>query len=195
MEVNRRILIVDDNESVHNDFRKILCPAKKDENDVMFDELETALFYEGVERKPTISIDYELDFASQGREGFGKVLAADEAGEPFSLIITDVRMPPGIDGILLIKEVWKVLPQTQVVIASAFSDYTWEDIVGVLGLSDHLMILRKPWDAITIKQLALALTKKWTVEAQLKKYRNHLRGIVSNMKNNPESDGHEMPKF
>lgn len=42
LKPNHRILIVDDNTSIHNDFREILCPDNSDE--AAANEMETLLF-------------------------------------------------------------------------------------------------------------------------------------------------------
>ena len=71
-----------------------------------------------------------------------------------------MRMPPGWDGVETITELWKVDPQLQVVICTAFSDYTWAEIVDRLGQSDKLLILKKPFDSAEVSQLASALIEK-----------------------------------
>jgi light-regulated signal transduction histidine kinase (bacteriophytochrome) len=49
------------------------------------------------------------------------------------------------------------------VICTAYSDYSWENITKQLGHSDQLLILKKPFDTIEVMQLALALTEKWNL--------------------------------
>jgi sigma-B regulation protein RsbU (phosphoserine phosphatase) len=78
----------------------------------------------------------------------------------------DVRMPPGMDGIQTIREIMKRFPDTEVVVITAFSDYSWEDIIAQLGTSDHVLILRKPFDAVSIKQITLAMCTKWELSRQ-----------------------------
>ena len=73
----------------------------------------------------------------------------------------DIRMPPGLDGIQTIKEIWKIAPDIQTVICTAFSDYSWEQTISELGTNDNLLILKKPFDSAAVRQLACALTKKW----------------------------------
>lgn len=70
-------------------------------------------------------------------------------------------MPPGLDGIETIKKIWELDKEIQVVICTAFSDYTWENTIEHLGISDSFLILKKPFDSIAVRQLASALTKKW----------------------------------
>jgi len=70
-------------------------------------------------------------------------------------------MPPGRDGVETARAMWKVDPDLQVVLCTAYSDYAWEDMVSELGLGDNFLILKKPFDAIEVRQLAQALAEKW----------------------------------
>ncbi len=115
-------------------------------------------------------IEFEIDDALQGRDGYEKVRAAKAAGTPYHLAFVDMRMPPGWDGVQTIEKLWEADPCLQVVICSAYSAYSWEQIAGKLGTTDRLLILKKPFDRLEVFQLATALTAKWlaTAQAQLK---------------------------
>ena len=77
------------------------------------------------------------------------------------MAFVDVRMPPGWDGIETISHIWKEFPDLQIVICTAYSDYSWEDIAKAVGNTDHVLILKKPFDNIEVMQMAHALSKKW----------------------------------
>ena len=95
-------------------------------------------------------------------------LNALKAGRPYAMAFVDIRMPPGWDGIETVQRIWAEYPGLQVVICTAYSDYSWDNITKTLGHSDQLLILKKPFDTIEVMQLALALTEKWnlTLRAQ-----------------------------
>ena len=158
MKINRRILIIDDNRAIHEDFKKILSPATT-ANDKL-NSLEDQLFGESAE--PAATEKFEISSAYQGRDGFELVKEREAAGAPFAVAFVDVRMPPGWDGVETINHIWEVAPQLQVVICTAFSDYSWEQIVRQLGKSDRLLILRKPFDPVEVQQLAFNLSAKWS---------------------------------
>src|SRR5205085_8096610 len=82
----------------------------------------------------------------------------------------DMRMPPGWDGLETIRAIWQADPDVQVVICSAYSDHSWDQIVGALGLNDKLLILKKPFERVEAVQIAHALAGKWdrTRQANLK---------------------------
>lgn len=78
--------------------------------------------------------------------------------------------PPGWDGIETIQHIWELDPDIQIVICTAYSDYTWEETVEKLGQKENLLILKKPFDNITVRQLACALTKKWQLMQESRQY-------------------------
>ncbi|HEX3762848.1 MAG TPA: ATP-binding protein [Kofleriaceae bacterium] len=160
-----RILIVDDNESIHHDFRQILDRSKRASATASLDDLERLLG-----GAPVISATpttYELTFASQGEDAVREVARGREGGAPFGVAFVDVRMPPGIDGIETIRRIWQIQPELEIVICSAYSDHSWEDIDHQLSPGDRLVILRKPFDAIEVRQLAACLSEKWQRGRQL----------------------------
>src|SRR3989442_8479086 len=85
---------------------------------------------------------------------------ADLTDNPYLLAFVDVRMPPGMDGIRTIKKIWEHVPGLPCVICTAFSDYNWEDISIHLGGSGNLYILKKPFDAVEVLQMAQAIAEK-----------------------------------
>jgi two-component system, sensor histidine kinase and response regulator len=162
-EKNRRILIIDDNHAIHEDFAKIL--KSRDGAQQGLDALESELF--GDQAAPKfVPENYELDSAFQGLDGIEKVKQAIAAQRPYAVAFVDVRMPPGIDGIETLEQLWKIDPDLQAVICTAYSDYSWEEMMGRLGASDRLLILKKPFDNIEVRQLAATLTEKWHLSQQ-----------------------------
>ena len=155
IQPNRRVVIVDDNRAIHDDFRKIL--QRRDTAEL--GDLEAELF--GAPRARSIA--FELTSAYQGADGVELVRAAHAAGQPFALAIVDMRMPPGIDGLQTIAGMWEHDPDLQVVICTAYSDANWQDIVQRFGMTDRLLILKKPFDLAEVSQLTLALTQKWNL--------------------------------
>lgn len=152
---NRRILVIDDNPSIHGDFRKILVNA---ESATELHSAAAAFF--GEEEKSVSSVQIELESATQGEEGVRKAADAVTSGRPFAMAFVDMRMPPGWDGLKTISELWKVDPEIQVVICSAYSDRSWSEIQETLGETDKLLILKKPFDNAEVLQLAMSMIEK-----------------------------------
>jgi signal transduction histidine kinase/response regulator of citrate/malate metabolism len=155
-----RVIVIDDNLAIHADIRKILCPentAAAAALDAL--ELEVLGAPAGAATKPMQ--EFQIDSAHQGRDGLALVQEAVAAGRPHALAFVDVRMPPGWDGVETTLELWKVAPDLQIVICTAYSDYSWDEMLAKIGDTDRLVILKKPFDTIEVLQLANALTAKW----------------------------------
>jgi two-component system, sensor histidine kinase and response regulator len=157
-----RILVIDDNPAIHEDFRKIFGAGL--ESSTALSASEAALF--GDAPAPTLRPQFRIESAMQGEEGVTLIERAKAEQRPYALAFVDVRMPPGIDGIETIARIWDRDPDVQIVICTAYSDYSWEDMRKKLGSSDRLVILKKPFDNIEVLQLANALTEKWRLAQQ-----------------------------
>lgn len=152
-----RILIIDDNESIHKDFQSILAPKESNSD---FNGLHSAFL--GVEdSSKRFRAVYDLDSAFQGEQGFEMVQQAVAQQRPYSLAFIDMRMPPGWDGLTALTRIFECDPHIQAVICTAFSDKSWFDIQEAVGHTDRLLILKKPFDNAEVAQLAAALTHKY----------------------------------
>ncbi len=157
---NRRVLLVDDTPAIHEDFRKSLAAAA---SVGAVGEHEAMLF--GTTASAA-SICFEMDSAFQGQEAIDKVRASLQANRPYAMAFVDMRMPPGLDGIATVERLWREDPRLQIVMCTAFSDYSWMDVLNRLEARDRLLILKKPFDPVEVYQLANALTTKWKLSEQ-----------------------------
>ncbi len=173
---NLRVLVIDDNPAIHADMRKILC-ARVTAEAAALAALEDELL--GVSRVPVVSpLTFELESAHQGDEALEMVRIALAEQRPYAMAFVDMRMPPGWDGVQTSQELWRVSPDLQIVICTAYSDYSWEEILAKIGGSDRLLILKKPFDTIEVLQLANALTKKWQLQRETRAYAGELEERV-----------------
>lgn len=154
--LNQRILVVDDNPSIHDDFRRILQLDTESED---LERARSALF--GDARLIQAHEPFQVDCADQGQVALDLVQAANNAGRPYAVAFVDMRMPPGWDGLETIEQLWKVDAGLQVVICTAYSDQPWGEIRERIGRTDKLLILQKPFNSIEALQLATALCWKW----------------------------------
>ncbi len=158
-----RILVVDDNPAIHEDFRKTLAGKKPADRSLL--DMESELF--GAQGSEPGADTFQVDSVLQGRDGVDRAVRARADGRPYALAFVDGRMPPGMDGIQTIKELWRVCPDIQAVLCTAYADYSWQDIQKTLGTSDNLVILKKPFDTVEVLQLAHALTRKWALDQEI----------------------------
>jgi predicted signal transduction protein with EAL and GGDEF domain/DNA-binding NarL/FixJ family response regulator len=160
--LNNRILVIDDQPDIHADFKKVLSPGTSGAP-AELNRLRSAIFGRQSAQDAAPAPRFQIDSALQGQEGVAKVRDAAAAANPYALAFVDMRMPPGWDGLQTIQELWLADPELQIVLCTAFSDNPWEQIDRVAGSSDRLLVLKKPFDAVEIKRLAIAGTSRWTL--------------------------------
>ena len=172
---NNRLLVIDDNQAIHSDFKKIL--QNSDDLSAGLDAAGAELFGESpVQARPA---GFEIDSAFSGEEGLALVQGAMAKGRPYALAFVDVRMAPGWDGIETTARICQNDPDIQIVICTAYSDYSWDKIIEKLGQSDRLVILKKPFDTIEVLQMAHALTEKWELGQKARARMEQLEEMVA----------------
>jgi CheY-like chemotaxis protein len=135
---NNRILVIDDNHAIHEDIRRILIGASDVSSSL---EEEASLFGETMEVSETPV--FKIDSAYQGQEGLALVEKSLQDNKPYALAFVDVHMPPGWDGIEATCKIWDRYPELQVIIITAHSDHTWEEMLKLLGYSERMLVLEK----------------------------------------------------
>ena len=176
-QFNSRILIVDDNQAIHTDYRKIL-QVNASGAKAQVGAIEALLQIQPAAPKTSAMRQYTLDSAYQGQEAYEMVQKAIAKDEPYALAFVDMRMPPGWDGVQTINKLWEVDPSLLCVICTAYSDHSWDEMVQMLGDTDRMLILKKPFDVVEVKQLAAALTKRWNLAAEAAMKRGELEHMV-----------------
>src|SRR5262249_42857115 len=114
----------------------------------------------------------------QGTEARERVIESLERELPIAAAFVDMRMPPGWDGLQTIEELWDVDPRIQVVLCTAYTDYSWSQLVERLGHSDQFLVLKKPFDQLEVVQIACALTEKWKLARQARAKLGELEKMV-----------------
>ena len=174
LHFSRRVLIVDDNRAIHEDFLKILGGSADNSSELL--AAERLLLGEAAALPPRPT--FEIDTALQGEEGVARVRQALKDDRPYAMAFIDMRMPPGWDGLETIQHLWELDPHVQVVICSAHADYDWTEVITRLDHSDRLLVIKKPFEPIEVLQCANALTRKWENERILRRQVEHLEHVV-----------------
>lgn len=151
----RRILIIDDSESIHIDFRRVLTPEKS-KSQGLLDSLEQEIF--GTPPSRSAEPEFDLVSALQGQEALALVKQALAEGRPYMLAFLDDDMPPGWNGVETLRELRRVDPHLPVVFFSAYFDYSWDEITAEFGVSPLLVEMRKPFNSMELRRLALSLS-------------------------------------
>ncbi len=181
-----RILIVDDTRAIHDDFSKILATDHHPD----LERAEAALFGGNIANNHQAV--FTVASAYQGDEALKLVTQAVHSGANYALAFVDVRMPPGWDGIETTAKLWAVDPDLQIVICTAYSDHSWENVMDRLGHHDNLVILKKPFDAMEVLQLAHALTRKWQLTRRHRRRLAELEARVAERTAALETANHQL---
>lgn len=155
----RNVLIIDDSSNIHEDFKRVLTPSQN-KSAKSLDELEEKVLGESFTPKNTAP-EYKLSFASSGPEAVKKLKEAKEQNIDFQLVFLDIRMPGGMDGVETLSKLWDIDSRLEIVLCTAYSDYDFSKIFSSFGLTDQILILKKPFDSIEVQQMALSQTTKW----------------------------------
>ncbi|HXR19363.1 MAG TPA: EAL domain-containing protein [Steroidobacteraceae bacterium] len=186
----RRILIIDDNAAIHDDFRKVLTVTAELNSKATLDALEAGIF--GDTPRVAASPQFELESAHQGQAGVAMARQAVIDGRPYAVAFVDMRMPPGWDGLETIERLWAEDPNVQVIICSAHADYDWTEVVARLGHCDQLLVLRKPAEPIEVLQCATALSQKWENERLVRGQVGRLEELISLRTRNLEAANRQL---
>ena len=163
---NNRILVVDDQEEIHDDLEDMLNfnTMKATRNSESETETLVDLFLN--ESKKSYLPDFEILHAASGEQACEIVKASKESNCPIAVGFIDVRMPPGIDGIEAIRQIRQVDKNIELVIMTAYMDRPLSEIVHDMELLHKLLYIRKPFVQEEIQQLALSLVEKWNIDVE-----------------------------
>ncbi len=178
---NNRILIVDDNELIHEEIKSIITgePASIDAELSSYESTLFGMNFKQCDPSDKIIIEYKIDDAYQGEEAVVMVQKAASKNRQYALIFMDLRMPPGINGIEAIERIWRINPFIEIIICTALSDRSWEEMLNRIGPAEHLRFVKKPFNHIEIRQLTAILILKWNMNERA-------RNLIKNMENEME---------
>lgn len=145
-----RVLVADDDEAV------LACYCKAFDNDEStceskaLDALAAELFDPAtdIEDQPR----FDIVACSQGDDAIRVAEAAQEAGEPFDVVILDIRMPPGIDGVEAGSRIRQIDPDVEIVFVTGFSDIPLHELQRRVPPPMKLHYFNKP---LSFTQLAV----------------------------------------
>jgi DNA-binding NarL/FixJ family response regulator len=161
-----RILAVDDEDIILDNYQKILMPDQ-DEEFFLETDTKTSELY-SVQPDHQQKDNFELVTCRQGDEAIEQVKKALEAGKPFSVAFVDVRMPPGPDGVWVARKIHDLDPWMNIVIVTAYSDIPPQVIAQSFKTPARLFYMQKPFHWDEIYQFASALSENWKIQLELK---------------------------
>ncbi|MDE0034226.1 MAG: sigma 54-interacting transcriptional regulator [Deltaproteobacteria bacterium] len=165
---NRRVLIVDDQKEIHDDFAETLNARRFS---TWLDDPATAFLDD---EESQVFPDLELLHARSGEAGCDIVKAGKQRGRPVAVAYVDIRMPPGMDGVETTCRMREIDADIEIVIMTAFTDKPVSEIIGSLERLHKVLYIRKPFASDEIQQITLSLIGKWNAEQELKRNRLEL---------------------
>ncbi len=192
---NNRVLVIDDDADIRKVFIAVLA-APPVREDTALTSLESLLTGGAAQDKAAADHSFSVHTADQGETGYSMVCKAKEEGKPYATVFIDMRMPPGWDGIKTAQMIRQACPLTAIVIVTAFSDASVQEIVDKVGFTDRLLYLKKPFEQEEIKQLADSLVMRWNLEYRLRHFMYILEEVLEQLVQAAFADDMEdMPYF
>lgn len=122
---------------------------------------------------------FEVDSAFGGEQGLECVQKALAEKRPYAMAFVDMRMKSGWNGIETIGHLWRECADLQIIICTSHTDFTWHDIIKRFGHTDRLLMLKKPFNVMDLRQMAYALAEKWNLFNQAKSHLERLQKLVA----------------
>jgi len=120
------ILIADDDEHILECYREAFSEADPTDHMRALDALDAELF------DPDTDIDdvprFDVVACRQGDDAISLAKKAANEGHPFDVVILDVRMPPGIDGVEAGSQIRKLDPDVEIVFVTGYSDVERDEL-------------------------------------------------------------------
>ncbi len=121
-----RVLVADDDEHVLDCYREAFGEDEPTNHLRVIDELEAELF--DPETDVADEPKFDIVACKQGDDAIKQAKAAKNDGMPFDVVILDVRMPPGIDGVEAGSRIRKLDPEVEIVFVTGYSDVPLEEL-------------------------------------------------------------------
>jgi len=121
-----KVLIADDDEHVLRCYRDAFTDTEPTGHMLAIDALSAELFDPETDIVDTPK--FSIVACSQGDDAISLAREAASEGEPFDVIILDVRMPPGIDGVEAGSRIRELDPDVEIVFVTGYSDVPLDEL-------------------------------------------------------------------
>jgi len=121
-----RILIADDDEHILECYREAFGGSEATDYMKALDALDAELF--DVDNEVEETPKFDIVACNQGQAAIDKAIEATQKGHPFDVVILDVRMPPGIDGVEAGSQIRELDADVEIVFVTGFSDVPLDEL-------------------------------------------------------------------
>ena len=152
-----KILVADDDEDVLECYREAFGENEQTDQVRALEELAAELFNPetDIENQPK----FDMVVCNQGDDAVKVAAAARQDGEPFDVVILDVRMPPGIDGIEAGSQIRKLDPDVEIVFISGHTDVPFEELQRRVPPPLRLHYFNKPLSFIQLAEDVVTMVR------------------------------------
>lgn len=152
-----KILVADDDEDVLECYREAFGEKELTDQVRALEELTAELFNPEteIENQPK----FDMVVCNQGDDAVKVAAAARQGGEPFDVVILDVRMPPGIDGIEAGSQIRKLDPDVEIVFISGHTDVPFEELQRRVPPPLRLHYFNKPLSFIQLAEDVVTMVR------------------------------------
>jgi CheY-like chemotaxis protein len=183
-----RVLVADDDPKIHADFDTVLVELNRDQKNVeSISYIEN--FLSGTSSSNSFKKDkvnksskrrpiyFDIDHVYKGSDAIKAVSKAYRENDEYLILFLDILMPPGKNGIETASNIIVDRPDLSIVLCTAYSDYSVDDISD--QLEDGLFyFLKKPFDDAEVIQLARSLTLRSLKDKENNKLINKLKNLI-----------------
>ena len=152
-----RILIADDDEHILDCYREAFSETDATDHMKVLDALEAELF------DPSSDIDdspkFEVVSCQQGDDAITLAKEAANDGHPFDVVILDVRMPPGIDGVEAGSQIRELDPDVEIVFVTGYSDVPRDELERRVPPPMRLHYFNKPISFMKLAEDVVSIVK------------------------------------
>jgi CheY-like chemotaxis protein len=121
-----RVLIADDDEHIIECYREAFEDTEQTDHVQTVDALAAELFDAKIDIEDAPRFD--VVSCNQGDDAITLATEAAHVGQPFDVVILDVRMPPGIDGVEAGSRIRKLDPDCEIIFVTGFSDVPRDEL-------------------------------------------------------------------
>jgi hypothetical protein len=152
--VNSRVVLLGTEQTFFLQLLEMLVPGGA--RDVALEAEE-----QGLPPPPPEAAPFEVWFAYRGTDGLDEIRRLRRIGAYPAIAMIDLSEDPedalDIAGRLLVDD-----PRLQVVLVSPNADEVWDLTADALGHRDQVVVLKRPFDGVEVRELAHVLVQRWT---------------------------------
>lgn len=165
-EINRRILVVEDEPEIAKAYQAILTPEKVGNVIPLRRSSRQSANAEDAQAPAAKLPPYELTVVHSAAEAIQQVQDSIQKGQPFALGFIDVLLGAGMDGIELVKKIIEIDKSMYFVFVTAYQDRSVDSINELLGARAAVRwdYLTKPFSEGEILQKARNSISHWNLQ-------------------------------